>query len=287
MGPLYYSGDDQAAEVRRLKRELWEARQALVHLMPEHLQSVLENYFRCETKQESYGWRHRAADELIALADELPEAGSMYLGKRAYCPLCRKGSSTPYEKGFSLPEGLRRHLLGFGNTIECSVMVAACQLARDYFSDKFHEEEQRERELAAQRLEQRRRVETLYWAHPAQEPLLLDESLVGRSARDPSAMTWAEQRLIQLGFAKATERNITQYTLDAGGFMVLADPRAEGKISFTVYKKPSSKRKRRTIHHSDIRGSFSLRDSLKKDIPQKFAARLGELTQDRRLGHRR
>ena len=46
------------------------------------------------------------------------------------CPLCRSVPSSAYtSRGFTLPEGLDRHLEGRGNTYACPVMEALLTLA--------------------------------------------------------------------------------------------------------------------------------------------------------------
>ena len=119
---------------------------------------------------------------------------------------------------------------------QCSVMAAAMRLARDYFQDKFHEAEERERHERLLRTQRREKTALLYLIDPRQDPCLLDESLdFGATPRDAAEMAWVEQRLTDLGFLSTTENNIKQYILDSGDFIVFADPRARGQINFRVY----------------------------------------------------
>jgi hypothetical protein len=64
---------------------------------------------------------------IVAAAVELPGPFGPF-ERRALCPMCGGGSSSGYAPGFSLPEGLSRHLMGRGNSLRCEVMVAAFQL---------------------------------------------------------------------------------------------------------------------------------------------------------------
>jgi hypothetical protein len=130
--------------IRRLKSDLYEARTTIIELMPEDIQRLLTSYYSCESRQQTYGWAESVADEIVESAEVLPRQQGFYFSDRAYCPLCGHGSESPYESGFAVPEGLRRHLVGWGNTRQCRVMEAALYLAGDYWHDKFHAAEQAE-----------------------------------------------------------------------------------------------------------------------------------------------
>jgi hypothetical protein len=90
------------------------------------------SYYDCESLQETYGWKDRIAEQLVDIAEPL---GPPY-AERAYCPLCREGSSGR-EPGYILPLGLTRHLTGWGRSYECKVVAAALAIARDHWKDKF------------------------------------------------------------------------------------------------------------------------------------------------------
>lgn len=66
-----------------------------------------------------------AIPEIVAAAVELPGPFGPF-ERRALCPMCGGGSG--HASGFSLPEGLSRHLMGNGAAYQCDVMLAAFQL---------------------------------------------------------------------------------------------------------------------------------------------------------------
>ncbi|KYF63874.1 hypothetical protein BE15_12430 [Sorangium cellulosum] len=99
--------------------------------------------------------------------------------------------------------------------------------------------------------------------------MLIDESVgYGRAARDPTQLMWAEQRLSALGFQVVAEGRIKSYTQSDKGFVVYADPRAEGEISFRVYWMPQPKKFGRRY------AQFSLKDAWKHDLVTKYKTRL-------------
>ena len=175
--------------IKCLQDELYEARTTIISLMSEDAQKILESYRWCESRKETYSWQENVAERIIALAKILsPEQGS-YLSERAYCPLCGEGSSSPYESGFSIPEGLRRHLVGYGNVQQCKVMEAAKRLAGEYWHDKFDASEKAEQKQKRESIAQRRASETLYRTAPDSEPKLIDEGyFYGGSPRNQSEL---------------------------------------------------------------------------------------------------
>src|SRR5919109_626875 len=193
--------DEKDKKIQRLEEELYSARSAIIRLMSDDKQRILYSFYQCQTRQEAYAWLDRIANELIAMAEPFPREHSLYFSERAYCLLCGEGSSSPYESGYSLPEGLRRHLTGWGSNVkQCVVTNAAYELARDYWNSKFREAEQREQTERAILLANRRENETLYEVVPNRDPLLIDELRYGTTVRNEKEMDWAEQRLIDLGF---------------------------------------------------------------------------------------
>ena len=160
--------DPHQEKVKRLEDDLWRARHTIVHMMREDLVDVLNSYYRCETLEEHDRWGAVAVAQLIEKAEPLPGPRSAYFPEeRAQCPLCRSGSMSAYTEGFSLPEGLRRHLVGWGNASQCEVMAAASAMARDYFRSKFEPiERARDAEKLRQR-KQREATERLYRTEPS------------------------------------------------------------------------------------------------------------------------
>lgn len=120
------------SENRRLKDELFLARRALIDLLD--TQGILAGYARCEDLDEVDEWRQKTTAALIKAAwvrpgEEMGDPSS----PRAICPLCRQGAITDRgAQGFSVPGGLRRHLLGELNSRQCRVFHAAEQLAWEH-----------------------------------------------------------------------------------------------------------------------------------------------------------
>src|SRR5690606_25671652 len=101
-------------------------------------------------------------DVLIDRADSAALPPSDWGERRALCPLCNRGSDSPYVEGYALPEGLRRHLMGRGNTHRCIVMETVSKLAYEHWHERFGEAELRARQAEQDVLVERRRTETVY-----------------------------------------------------------------------------------------------------------------------------
>jgi hypothetical protein len=146
-------------------------------------------------------------------------------------------------------------------------------LARDYWHEKFNEAEETEERLKRERLEERRKIETLYRTAP-DEIRLIDESVgYGESPRDDAGMAWAEERLAGLGFEAKTEGNVKSYTDERKDLVVFADPRRPGEISFSVYRKSLTKGKTPRVKYKYVT-SFGLSDKWKHDLRGKYESRL-------------
>lgn len=112
----YYptSTDPRDDTIRWLRDELYMTRVTVLSLAKSEHRQLLNSYHQRETRAESYAWESDVAGKIIDSASILPPEQGSYLGPRAFCPLCGDGSSSPYDTGFSVPEGLRRHLVGWG-----------------------------------------------------------------------------------------------------------------------------------------------------------------------------
>lgn len=259
-----------AWRIQRLEDDLYTARHTIISLMPDNVQSLLQGYYRCETREESYTWKRELVSELIALAEPIPEyVDSPWFGQRAFCPLCGDGAMSGYQRGFGLSEGLRRHLTGWGNTRRCRVMEAVLGLARDYWDRKFAKQEAAEREAESERLKQRRQTETMFQLGPKNPPQLVDEQLYRGTPRNNEELQWAEQRLVDIGFQVQVNGRIKAYTQEHDKHVVYADPRAKGRIEFYVYPKHQKPRRTR------FRRSFYMLDTWKHDLKGKYLARVG------------
>jgi len=261
--------------IESLKHDLSTVRWTVLSLMPEDVQRILGSYYDCGSEEEALMWENITAEKIIALAEILQSRGWAFFGERAYCPLCKNGSNSPFEEGFAVPEGLRRHLVGWGNTHQCGIFKVALDLARDYWYDKFHEKAVDAEKEKSERTLSRRKTETLYCVAPDLDPELIDEGIgYGVQARNETEMVWAEQRLADLGFSIIFEANFKTYLSDQADFVVYADPRKKGEIKFTVYKKPLPKKGRGSRSRPWAWNSFELRDNWKHDLSGKYRARL-------------
>lgn len=262
--------------IRRLEADLYEARRTILDLMPEPIRDTLSGYYGCKSRQDTYAWESEAIDFVISQAKILSSQEGSYLSDRACCPLCGGETTSPYERGFSVPEGLRRHLSGWGSSPRCSVMNAALKLAGDCWDEKFSEAEEQEELAKQRRLAERRRTETLFRVDPTSAALLLDEFLgYGASPRNEEQLSWAEQRLESLGFRVSVEGQTKMYFDERPRHIVVADPRTIGHIGFRVYKKPLPKG-RRVAGRSRSYRVFQMQDSWKHDIKAKYEKRVSE-----------
>ena len=209
-----------------------------------------------------------------------PEEGS-YLGPRAYCPLCEAGTSSPYERGFSVPEGLRRHLVGWGNTGACEVLEPIFGLAEDYWQPIF-EKARVEAEIQRKaRLEERRESERQFLLGPYEKPLLVDEALsLGGSARDAPSLTWAVDRLGALGFETIEHDSVRSFTKVVSECRVYADPRAAGSLTFYVYRESEETVTKRRKRLNSRKISFTMPDAWRNNLSDKFDTLLTKVIKD-------
>jgi hypothetical protein len=105
--------------------ELAISRDSIVDLMD--VQGLLDGYQGLEDHKDLLAWRRQALERVLNAADPRPAAamGDFGHGDRALCPLCRGSANSPGVRGFSFPEGLRRHLLGESTPHQCEVFAAA------------------------------------------------------------------------------------------------------------------------------------------------------------------
>ena len=255
--------DRDDKRVRELENELQAVRRALVKLMPTEIADLLLSHHSCESQSDFASWRATVIERVCEVAT--PELSQSFFQERAYCPLCRQGSSWGYSNGFTLPEGLRRHLIGFGRTSMCPVTEAAFYLASDYLQPRFAEIQAAEERVRAER----RNSERLYLVDLDSPPKLLDEFPLGYSykARSPDGLAAAEERLHQLGFETQLQQNVICYKLEHGVHTVLADPRPVGRIDFVVHAPAGPDRKRE-------KSQLFLLDSWRKELASMFHRRL-------------
>lgn len=273
---IYSPPDPKDEQIRRLESDLYLARCAILRLASKEFQEQLTSYRKCKSRSDTYGWIKEVAEHVAQNAE--PIESESFLGQeRAYCPLCGDGVSNGYQKGFGLPVGLERHLIGWGNIRRCDVMEAAFRLAHDSWDSSFIPAE-KEAEAEKDALKVKRfATETVYVVELLGKPLLLDDLgwMMFKPARSldgdgPEGIKWAEQRLFALGFQFNVDGRIRSYTksfADAGeNYEVYADPREVGAIRFKVFK-ISSVRARSSKRPL---GTFDIRDKWKNDLSVKF-----------------
>lgn len=265
----WISVDHQDEKIRRLEGEVYRLRRMVVQLLPKAVADVLNSYHRVSTIEESSVWLYEIIDKVIELAT-LDIHDAQWQQPRAYCPLCKKGSSSPLSEGFTVPEGLRRHLMGYGNVARCDVMDAASEIARDYLEIKFRREREIAELAAQQKKELRRKSEQLYQIRPGERSYLRDESIWFKPARDDDSMAWAEKRLVSLGFIVQDEDGVRSYIRQGEGYIIFADPRASGRIEFYVFKNSPRAIKQGKILWKETYSPFNMQDSWKHDLNAKF-----------------
>lgn len=259
--------------IRQLKEDLWMLRYSVLHLLPYEIGQILDSYRQCSSRRETYRWIDNVAEKIVEYAQPLDSHMSGW-GSRANCPLCDQGADSPYRDGFALPEGLRRHLVGYGNTHQCLFTDVAQRLAREHWNDKFTETEKIEWQEKQEELARRRQSETIYQISPFDGGELLDEGVgFGEESRSLDALTWAESRLAALGLEKNVEGNIQSWVDDRESWIVYADIRSSGRIRFSVWKKPLPKRRPTSTYRYKI-SEFYLLDTWKNDLKSKYESRL-------------
>jgi len=73
----------------------------------------LNKIYGLKSYEEIDAWEKAVTENIINKFENDPNVHIDNLGQKfTNCPLCRRGSSSPYQIGFKLSEGLRRHLLG-------------------------------------------------------------------------------------------------------------------------------------------------------------------------------
>lgn len=267
---------DKDKTIDRLKDELWMLRSQIINLPSYEMGQILRSFYACPSMDETYVWLDQVAAKIISYAVPLEPEPSIW-GGRANCPLCGLGAGSPYQEGFALPEGLRRHLVGYGNTHKCLFTETAQILAREHWREQFAESEREKYERKRQDLARRRNEETLYQLNPFDDGQLLDEGMWSTAKpRTAEEMGWAESRLQSLALEKRVSGNLQSWIDEREYFVVYADMRQVGRIDFSVWKKPLPKRRPIRTHNYEI-CRFYLLDTWGKDLRSKYESRLPKL----------
>jgi hypothetical protein len=119
----WYEGDPKK-HIAFLEEELFNVQHSLIRLvMPEKTRQLLYGLACADPDQDILRTMDETAEKLIEVAPIEDGAELSHAQIRVFCPLCHAGS-------FTKPEGLRRHLLGWGNTHECSILRTAFKLGQ-------------------------------------------------------------------------------------------------------------------------------------------------------------
>ncbi|QIQ21004.1 hypothetical protein [Zophobihabitans entericus] len=186
--------------------------------------------------------------------------------------MCHSNGSSTLREGFAFPEGLRRHLLGEGKAHQCLFIKVAKDIAWSHWNKKFAESDRQEREEERQQLARRRQTEALYKTSPFEE-VLIDNGWSFNAKRNKEQLTFAEERLSQIGFTKITGGNIQAWVQEHEKYIVYADWRISRSITFSVWKKPLPKKQPFNTYKYKLK-EFYLLDEWKHDLVEKYKKRL-------------
>ena len=261
------------AEKERLKKELQEARRALFDLMPESVQRILHSYRQCKSSHEGRVWRHKIVEDIICLAKIVSQQTNSSPA-RGLCIMCGRGPVSAYYDGFSIPEGLRRHLEGYGDTRRCGVFSVLLNDVDDKLHEMFDEEDRAKTDEQKSLKDERMATEILYKKGPESEPTLVDD-LFHSKCKSYEELILAEEKIEKFGFTTAISDRVKSYTRDYGDSVVYADPREKGRITFYVYTTKWDAAKNKNSSRRPYR-DFYILDSWKHDIRDKYNARLVE-----------
>lgn len=277
-------------KIEELNWELYSARWTILNVAIARTNCWdLYEFTRCSSSKEARDWKKNIRENLIDLAKPIMLKNfkdELMTFSRAFCPLCGNGNDNDRIGGYSLPEGLSRHLEGYGNTHQCSVMEQILKLANKEWKKEFLNKEREEdlkrwaNENAVK--EQRLKSETLILIAPGFRPELFDDLYELGSNENQKEhlerLVWTENRLEDLGFSIQVLNNVKSFTKEYDEFVIFADPRRKGLIGFDVYKKPLPKKIINGKHASTkFIGEFDIRDAWKHDLISKFEKRVKNL----------
>jgi hypothetical protein len=114
---------------------------------------------------------------------------------------------------------------------------------------------------------ERRKHEMLFKLAPAGVGSLIDEYPSNeRDARNDEERLWAERRIeSELRFEKTVNGNTVSYTREINEYLVFADIRVRGRITFFAYKLPRDAKEKGVS-----RCSFNLQDRFSRDLEGKW-----------------
>jgi len=118
-------------KIDELRHDLERARDDMIDIMPEKISEQLKKYLLCNNHDDRLQWWYESLKVITDSTVPDPEFSNSWTGKRANCPLCHGGNNWHYN-GFSLPEGLRRHLEGNSGAHACHILKHMDELSFDY-----------------------------------------------------------------------------------------------------------------------------------------------------------
>jgi hypothetical protein len=239
-------------ELKRLKDELYLARRDLVEIATNSLSEelyyeLLSGSHKCNTMDEFFVWKHNTIKKIVE-ASKPEQDEDIYRPLQVYCPFCKNGTTWgDVTRGFAWPAGLSMHLNGDGNARQCRVIKAAFELGRERVDEK---------------IEKRRKTERVFVTVPGYYLPNLIEECWGGEPRTAEQLEQAEARLQALGLEPDIKGNVVAYWLKHPDFLVLADPRALGKIKFNAFSK---RRQYKGRDHKQL-ASLTLEDDRKINL---------------------
>jgi hypothetical protein len=139
----------------------------------------------------------------------------------------------------------------------------------------FRRYEQKDREDAE--AARRKAGETLFRVEPDGKALLIDEHPFSQAPRTAESLAKAEDRLAGFGFEKARDGQVVSFRRDYPPFVLLADPRQEGKIEVEAYQLEPPEAQRGKPQWRRVGSTMSIPDFWWRcDPAKKFAAYLSK-----------
>ena len=247
-------------KIKKLEGELHTARHTILNMLPDELHQLLTSYYECKSEEETIRWEYMVAEKLLEHVKIIP-CDQWRSSDRAFCPLCGSGSQGPFDEGYAIPEGLRRHITGYGNVRRCSVFEQIHQLAEEYWDYQLAEQKRRENEKANILLKARKEKKNICLVGPDSMPVLIGgKSYSCTPLRNKEQLKWAEARLESLGFEKIIKDNEISYVYDDGEICIFANPLVQKRIDFQAYKCDSNVRSH----------SYTLPDYYKNKLKEKI-----------------
>lgn len=119
-------------EFQEIKEELEETRYIMIGTLPYEVGSMARKFVSDYAEENNVKRLTDFISNLINYASKSAfTSPGVSTSARAYCPLCNGGGNDYYVRGFSIPIGLERHLLGHNNSYQCGVMSILLKMAKD------------------------------------------------------------------------------------------------------------------------------------------------------------